>query len=90
MSLKKVHDNQPKEFYFSEVNLKIAEEILKKLEIPYQIVLLSDTFSRRSVVEPRNRALRCHPIAFCSIETYLNYVQEHGILSIFIGLTINL
>ena len=30
MSLKKVHDNQPKEFYFSEVNLKIAEEILKK------------------------------------------------------------
>ena len=30
MSLKKVHDNQPKEFYFSEVNLKIADEILKK------------------------------------------------------------
>ena len=30
MSLKKVHDNQPKDFYFSEVNLKIAEEILKK------------------------------------------------------------
>ena len=30
MSLKKVHDNQPKEFYFNEVNLKIADEILKK------------------------------------------------------------
>ena len=30
MSLKKVHDNQPKEFYFNEANLKIADEILKK------------------------------------------------------------
>ncbi|MAW17170.1 MAG: NADH-quinone oxidoreductase subunit NuoE [Pelagibacteraceae bacterium] len=30
MSLKKVHDNQPKEFKFSDENLKKAEEILKK------------------------------------------------------------
>ena len=30
MSLKKVHDNQPKEFEFSKENLKKAEEILKK------------------------------------------------------------
>ena len=30
MSLKKVHDDQPKEFKFSEENLKKAEEILKR------------------------------------------------------------
>ena len=30
MSLKKVHDVQPKDFKFSSENLKIAEEILKK------------------------------------------------------------
>ena len=30
MSLKKVHDDQPKEFKFSNENLKKAEEILKK------------------------------------------------------------
>ena len=30
MSLKRVHDNQPKEFIFSEENLKKAESILKK------------------------------------------------------------
>jgi NADH:ubiquinone oxidoreductase subunit E len=30
MSLKKVHDDQPKEFKFSEENLKKVEEILKK------------------------------------------------------------
>ena len=30
MSLKKVHDNQPKEFKFSNENLKKAEEILKR------------------------------------------------------------
>ena len=30
MSLKKVHDNQPKEFKFSDENLKKAEEILKR------------------------------------------------------------
>ncbi len=30
MSLKKVHDDQPKEFKFSNENLKRAEEILKK------------------------------------------------------------
>ena len=30
MSLKKVHDTQPKEFYFNEANSKIADEILKK------------------------------------------------------------
>ena len=30
MSLKKVHDNQPLEFKFSEENLKKAEEILTK------------------------------------------------------------
>ena len=30
MSLKKVHDEQPKEFKFSNENLKKAEEILKK------------------------------------------------------------
>ena len=30
MSLKNVHDNQPKEFKFSDENLKKAEEILKK------------------------------------------------------------
>ena len=30
MSLKKIHDDQPKDFKFSEVNLKKAEEILKK------------------------------------------------------------
>ena len=29
MSLKKVHDDQPKEFIFSPENLKKAEEILK-------------------------------------------------------------
>jgi len=30
MSLKKIHDVQPKDFIFSEQNLKIAEDILKK------------------------------------------------------------
>ena len=30
MSLKKVHDDQPKEFKFSNENLKIAEGILKR------------------------------------------------------------
>ena len=30
MSVKKVHDNQPKEFSFSEENLKKVEQILKK------------------------------------------------------------
>ena len=30
MSLKKVHEDQPKDFKFSEANLKKAEEILKK------------------------------------------------------------
>ena len=30
MSLKKVHDIQPKEFKFSNENLKKAEEILKR------------------------------------------------------------
>ena len=30
MSLKKVHENQPNEFKFSEENLKKAEEILTK------------------------------------------------------------
>ena len=30
MSLKKVHDDQPKEFKFSSENLKKTEEILKK------------------------------------------------------------
>ena len=30
MSLKKVHDDQPNEFKFSEENLKKAEEILTK------------------------------------------------------------
>jgi len=30
MSLKKVHDNQPKEFIFSSENLKKADDILKK------------------------------------------------------------
>ena len=30
MSLKKVHDEQPKEFKFSNENLKKAEEILKR------------------------------------------------------------
>ena len=30
MSIKKIHDNQPKEFKFSEENLKKIEQILKK------------------------------------------------------------
>ena len=30
MSLKKVHDDQPKEFIFSSENLKKAEDILKR------------------------------------------------------------
>ena len=30
MSVKKVHDNQPNEFKFSEENLKKVEKILKK------------------------------------------------------------
>ena len=30
MSLKKVHDNQPKDFKFTDGNLKKAEEILKR------------------------------------------------------------
>ena len=30
MSLKKVHNDQPKEFKFSDINLKKAEEILKR------------------------------------------------------------
>ena len=30
MSVKKVHDNQPKEFKFSDENLKKVEEILKR------------------------------------------------------------
>ena len=30
MTIKKVHENQPKEFKFSDENMKKAEEILKK------------------------------------------------------------
>ena len=30
MSLKKVHENQPKDFKFTDENLKMAEEILKR------------------------------------------------------------
>ena len=30
MSVKKVHDNQPKEFKFSEENLKKVDQILKR------------------------------------------------------------
>ena len=30
MSIKKIHDNQPKEFKFSDENLKKIEQILKK------------------------------------------------------------
>ena len=30
MSVKKVHDNQPKEFKFSEQNLKKVEQILRR------------------------------------------------------------
>ena len=30
MSIKKVHENQPKEFKFSDENMKKAEEILKR------------------------------------------------------------
>ena len=30
MSIKKIHDDQPKDFKFSEDNLKKAEEILNK------------------------------------------------------------
>ena len=30
MTLKKIHDDQPKEFKFSSENLKKAEEILKR------------------------------------------------------------
>ena len=33
MSLKKIHDNQPKDFIFSEKNIKVAENILKKYPI---------------------------------------------------------
>ena len=32
MSVKKVHDNQPKEFKFSGENLKKVEEILKNIQ----------------------------------------------------------
>ena len=31
MSLKKVYENQPKDFVFTETNLKLAEEILKNI-----------------------------------------------------------
>ena len=31
MSVKKVYDNQPKEFKFSDENLKKVEEIFKKI-----------------------------------------------------------
>ena len=40
MSLKKVHDDQPKEFKFSNENLKKAEEILKKYPKKIKKVLL--------------------------------------------------
>ena len=30
MSVKKIHDNQPKDFKFSDKNLKKVEEILKR------------------------------------------------------------
>ena len=30
MSIKKIHDNQPKEFKFSDENLKKIEQILKR------------------------------------------------------------
>ena len=33
MSVKKVHDDQPKDFKFSSENLKKAEEILKKYPV---------------------------------------------------------
>ena len=40
MSLKKVHDDQPKEFKFSSENLKKAEEILKDTQKKIKKVLL--------------------------------------------------
>ena len=33
MSLKKVHDNQPKEFKFTEGNLKKAEKIIEEYKL---------------------------------------------------------
>ena len=33
MSLKKIHDNQPKEFKFSDENLNKAQEILKRYPV---------------------------------------------------------
>ena len=40
MSLKKVHDDQPKDFKFKSENLKKAEEILKKYPKKIKKVLL--------------------------------------------------
>ena len=39
MSLKKVHDDQPKDFKFSEENLKKADEILKNIQKKIKKVL---------------------------------------------------
>ena len=40
MSVKKVHDDQPKDFKFSSENLKKAEEILKKYPVKIKKVRL--------------------------------------------------
>ena len=40
MSLKKVHDDQPKDFKFSDENLKKVDEILKKYPKKIRKVLL--------------------------------------------------
>ena len=40
MSVKKIHDQQPKEFEFSNENLKKAEEILKYLLVKMEIATI--------------------------------------------------
>ena len=56
MSLKKVHDQQPKEFKFSNENLKKAEEILKKYP-EKKIFLISATY--QDAVEKIADHLKC-------------------------------
>ena len=54
MSVKKVHENQPKEFKFSEANLKKVEQIFKK----YPEKNLKSHETRRKVLKVAiNRAI---------------------------------
>ena len=53
MSLKKVHDNQPESFEFTDKNLELANNILKKSEEKIRGVKSSYTEMIITVVRPK-------------------------------------